>query len=189
MVLEELTSKAVVLPLGVVTPTDIVMLLRFLIVWLEHVEVDETQLRNLKRELRFYGEALDNAVDVSTVSRVRLLVETPDTTINASAIEDTAQELLNLHTDVVQLQQSIIERWMLSRVVCSSTACRICSTSSTTKCTCKNERSVRAQQKHTETREKHTDTREHMHDATDEMIIYARQKNSYGTERTTASIL
>ena len=68
------------------------------------------QLRNLRRELRFYGEALDNAVDVATVSRVRLLVETPDTTINASAIEDTAQELLNLHTDVVQLQQSVIAR-------------------------------------------------------------------------------
>jgi hypothetical protein len=45
-----------------------------------------------------------NAVDVATVSRIRLLVETPDTTINASAIDDTAQELLNLPTDVVQLQ-------------------------------------------------------------------------------------
>jgi hypothetical protein len=83
VVLEELTSKAVVIPLGVVTSTDIVTLLHIsFCVAIERVEVDKTQLRNLTRELRFYGEVLDKCSRRGNFVPVRLIVETPYTTID-----------------------------------------------------------------------------------------------------------
>jgi hypothetical protein len=52
-----------------------------------------------------YTEAVDNAVDVRTVSRARFLINSPDLSLASVAAQDAAEELLALHTQVVQLRQ------------------------------------------------------------------------------------
>jgi hypothetical protein len=70
------------------------------------VDLDEPQLRNMEHMFHLYTEAVDNAVDVRTVSRARFLINSPDLSLASVAAQDAADGLLSLHQRVVQLQQS-----------------------------------------------------------------------------------
>jgi hypothetical protein len=74
------------------------------------VEVDEPELRHMKEMLHLYDEALDNATRLDTVARCKLLINSPDMAIIGNTLQDSSEDLLNLHQKVVELRQSISAR-------------------------------------------------------------------------------